>query len=121
MPLITLPFVLSSLKVVDKNTFVATGTIDADDADAYKDDEKTRQEKLEKKAIISEDGDLHPFNGKHFGNSGYSGYSMNVDKVKDLGYRPSMLDEWIWKLLDHYIEIVSNENKNIGVQGVQTR
>lgn len=70
------------------------------------------EEKLEKKAIISEDGDLHPFNGKHFGNSGYSGYSMNVDKVKDLGYRPSMLDEWIWKLLDHYIEIVSNENKS---------
>ena len=37
MPLITLPFVLSSLKVVDKNTFVATGTIDADDADAEDD------------------------------------------------------------------------------------
>ena len=29
MPLMTLPFALSSLKVVDKNTFVATGTIDA--------------------------------------------------------------------------------------------
>ena len=87
MPLMTLPFVLSSLKVVDKNTFVATGTIDATDADAYKDDEKTRKEKLEKReadkdyTVIDEVPYWH--NGQNYTNKKRTAlFLIEKDKVK---------------------------------------
>ncbi len=72
MPLMTLSFSLSSMKVVDKKTFIATGKIDACDPDAYLDDEKTRKEKLERKekekdyTVIDEVPYWH--NGQNFTN-----------------------------------------------------
>ena len=44
-----LTFPLVGLKKVSKGCYAAVGVIDANDADAYKDDEKTRKEKLEAK------------------------------------------------------------------------
>ncbi len=72
MPFMTLSFSLSSMKVVDKKTFIATGKIDACDPDAYLDDEKKRKEKLECKekekdyTVIDEVPYWH--NGQNFTN-----------------------------------------------------
>ncbi len=72
MPFMTLSFSLSSMKVVDKKTFIATGKIDACDPDAYLDDEKKRKEKLERKekekdyTVIDEVPYWH--NGQNFTN-----------------------------------------------------
>ncbi len=60
--------------------------------------------KTGKKAIIDAKGELHPFNGKHFENSGYSGCSLNLDKAKKLGCDVSELSDWIWHFLDYCIE-----------------
>ncbi|MDY2780454.1 MAG: S9 family peptidase [Bulleidia sp.] len=48
-PFMKLTFPLVGLKKVSKGCYAAVGVIDANDADAYKDDEKTRKEKLEAK------------------------------------------------------------------------
>ncbi len=48
-PFMKLTFPLAGLKKVSVGCYVAVGVIDANDADAYKDDEKTRKEKLEAK------------------------------------------------------------------------
>ncbi len=72
MQFMTLSFSLSSMKVVDKKTFIATGKIDACDPDAYLDDEKKRKEKLERKekekdyTVIDEVPYWH--NGQNFTN-----------------------------------------------------
>ena len=60
------------------------------------------------KAIYSNTGDIHPFRKEHFGTTGFS---LNLDHAKSIGYKMSKLDSWIWKLLDTYIEICKN-NKN---------
>ena len=48
-PFMKLTFPLVGLKKVSEGCYVAVGVINANDPDAYKDDEKTRKEKLEKK------------------------------------------------------------------------
>ena len=48
-PFMKLTFPLAGLKKVNEGCYVAVGVIDANDPDAYKDDEKTRKEKLEAK------------------------------------------------------------------------
>lgn len=58
------------------------------------------EEKIGKKAVISADGKLHPFNSKHFG---YSGYSYNLSKAEQTGFHMYMLKDWIYDLLDQYI------------------
>ncbi len=84
MPLVTLPFTLSSMKVVDKNTFVATGKIDANDPDAYLDDEKTRKEKLAEKekekdyTVIDEVPYWH--NGQNYTNKNRNALFVIKDK-----------------------------------------
>ncbi len=107
MPLMTLPFVLSSLKVVDKNTFVATGTIDADDADAYKDDEKTRKEKLEKKeadkdyTVIDEVPYWH--NGQNYTNKKRTAlFLIEKDKVKRISKKYENVQSFIIEDRDIY-------------------
>lgn len=51
------------------------------------------------KAIISKEGDDAPYNGE-------PEYSINVDKATTLGFRFSELQDWIYDLLDYYIELV---------------
>jgi len=45
-----------------------------------------------------------PFFAEHFGTHGYNGFSFNLDVVKAIGYYPSDLKSWLFKLLDKYIE-----------------
>lgn len=55
------------------------------------------------KAIYSEEGDIHPFRAEHFG---YSGYSYDLSNAISSGYDISELSDWIYKLLDSYIEML---------------
>lgn len=61
------------------------------------------EKKTRKKAIITDNGEMHPFNAKHFG---YSGYSFNLQAVKSIGYKPSKLKDWLWPLIDKYISLL---------------
>lgn len=51
------------------------------------------------KAIISKEGEAAPYNGE-------PEYSINTEKAKTLGFRFSVLHDWIYELLDHYIQLV---------------
>lgn len=53
------------------------------------------------KAILDENGTEAPYNGA-------SSFSMNTDVAKNLGYEFTSLHDWIYDLLDEYIEMVKN-------------
>ena len=57
------------------------------------------EEKTGMKAVIGNDGEAAPYNGE-------PEYSINTDKAKTLGYRFSTLKDWIFDLLDYYIESI---------------
>ena len=46
--------------------------------------------------VIDGNGEVAPYNGE-------PEYSINTDKAKELGYRFSDLQDWIYELLDYYI------------------
>lgn len=51
------------------------------------------------KAIFRDTGDEAPYNGE-------PEYSINTDKAKKLGFQFSNLKDWIYDLIDYYIELV---------------
>lgn len=51
-------------------------------------------------AVISEAGDPAPYNGE-------PEYSINTEKAQTAGFRFSQVSEYIYPLLDHYIELTS--------------
>lgn len=51
------------------------------------------------KTIINKEGYNAPYNGE-------PEYSISVDKANALGFRFSELQDWIYELLDYYIELV---------------
>lgn len=51
------------------------------------------------KAIISDEGEVAPYNGE-------TEYSINTEKAVMLGFQFSNLKNWIYDLLDFYIELV---------------
>ena len=57
------------------------------------------EEKTGKCAALSEQGEAAPYNGE-------PEYSINTDKAEKTGYRFSNLKDWIYELLDYYIEQV---------------
>ena len=57
------------------------------------------ESKTGSKAIIDASGENAPYNGE-------PEYSINTDKAKSLGFKFSSLREWIFDLLDYYIELV---------------
>ncbi len=65
------------------------------------------ERKSGRKAVISADGDLHPFNSKHFRNDSRNGIEFDLTNVKSAEYEPSDLREWLYPLLDKYIEMLS--------------
>lgn len=56
-------------------------------------------EKTGKEAVLSEAGEKAPYNGE-------PEYSINTDKAEKLGYKFSNIKDWIYGLLDYYIESV---------------
>jgi len=52
------------------------------------------------KAIIDAAGDVAPYNGE-------PEYSINTEKAEKLGYEFSTLKDWIYELIDYYIDLVN--------------
>ena len=61
------------------------------------------EENTGKHAILSDDGEVAPYNGE-------PEYSINTEKAEKKGYHFSNLKEWIYQLLDYYIELVNKGN-----------
>lgn len=57
------------------------------------------EKKTGTKAIIDKEGKAAPYNGE-------PEYSINTEKANALGFRFSELQDWIYELLDYYIELV---------------
>ena len=57
------------------------------------------EKKTGTKAIIDKEGDEAPYNGE-------PEYSINTEKAHALGFRFSRLNDWIYELLDYYIQLV---------------
>lgn len=74
----------------------ATGTISLREIIDYV------EEKTGHKAVLREDGDSAPYNGE-------AEYSINTEKAEKLGYSFSVLKDWIFELIDFYIEEVNRE------------
>lgn len=61
------------------------------------------ENKVGKVVILSEDGEKAPYNDE-------VEYSINTDKAMQLGYKFSHLKDWIYSLVDYYIEQVMKEH-----------
>lgn len=59
------------------------------------------EQKTGTKAIIDEEGEAAPYNGE-------PEYSINTEKAKALGFAFSALQDWIYELLDYYIQLVGH-------------
>ena len=62
-----------------------------------------------KKAIIDSAGEAAPYNGE-------VKYSINTGKAEKLGFRFSNLHDWIYELLDYYVDDVINASSAICVR-----
>lgn len=58
------------------------------------------EERTDSRAIIAPDGDTAPFNGE-------CSYGINTEKAEELGFSFSNLKDWIFDLLDYYIEFTT--------------
>ena len=63
------------------------------------------EEKTGKCAVLSGNGEEAPYNGE-------PEYSINTDKAEKMGYHFSNLKDWIYELLDYYIEQVNMEKNH---------
>lgn len=61
------------------------------------------EEKTGTTAILDASGDPAPYNGE-------PEYSINTEKAKALGFKFSTLQDWIYGLLDDYIDLVMSSN-----------
>lgn len=57
------------------------------------------EKKTGTKAIIDKEGEIAPYNGE-------PEYSINTEKAKALGFQFSVLQDWIYELLDYYIQLI---------------
>ena len=62
------------------------------------------EKKTETKAIIDSEGEAAPYNGE-------PEYSICTEKAKSLGYQFTELRDWIYELLDYYIQVVEDMDK----------
>lgn len=62
------------------------------------------EQKTGRKAALSASGEDAPYNGE-------PEYSINTEKAKTLGFQFSTLKDWIYDLLDYYIEEVKKASK----------
>lgn len=60
------------------------------------------EKKTGTKAIIDKEGENAPYNEAF-------DYSVNTEKAQKLGFRFTNLRDWIFELVDHYIELVGRE------------
>ncbi|MCM1231134.1 MAG: NAD-dependent epimerase/dehydratase family protein [Ruminococcus flavefaciens] len=58
------------------------------------------EKKTGTKAVIDKTGENAPYNGE-------PEYSINTEKAESLGFRFSKLQDWIYELLDYYIDLIA--------------
>lgn len=58
------------------------------------------EKKTGTKAIIVEEGESAPYNGE-------PEYSINTEKAQALGFEFSILQDWIYELIDYYIQLIN--------------
>ena len=61
------------------------------------------EKKTEKQAVLSNQGEVAPYNVE-------PEYSINTEKAEKVGYHFSNLKDWIYELLDYYIEQANKDN-----------
>ncbi|MBQ8170530.1 MAG: polysaccharide pyruvyl transferase family protein [Oscillospiraceae bacterium] len=61
-----------------------------------------------KTAVITPDGDPHPFRQEHFG-EGDLGCRFDLEKAKSIGYQPPTLMSWLEPLIQKYIDMINAE------------
>ena len=54
-----------------------------------------------KTVMLSKDGEVAPYNSENE-------YSINIDRAKKLGFSFTPLKDWIYELIDSYINDISN-------------
>lgn len=64
------------------------------------------EKKTEKQAVLSNQGEAAPYNGE-------PEYSINTEKAEKVGYYFSNLKDWIYELLDYYIEQANRDNETL--------
>lgn len=57
-------------------------------------------EKTGKNAVLSEDGEKAPYNNE-------PEYSINTNRTERLGFKFSNLKDWIYELIDYYINSIT--------------
>ena len=97
------------LKLLNGDTDIAYGDIDSSHAPglALSSGAVSRQgdgfaEDTLVDMLLTNNGDKAPYNGE-------SEYSINTDKAEALGFEFTTLKDWIYELIDHYIEQVKDE------------
>lgn len=60
------------------------------------------EKKTGTKAVIDKTGENAPYHGE-------PEYSINTEKAETLGFRFSTLQDWIYELLDYYIDLIDRE------------
>lgn len=60
------------------------------------------EKKTEKKAVLSAAGDAAPYNGT-------PAYSISTLKAENLGFSFTNLQDWIYDLIDYYMNLISDE------------
>jgi len=78
----------------------ATGTISLREIITYV------ENKTGKKAVLSEQGEPGPYNGE-------PEYSINTERAEILGFHFSVLNDWIYALLDRYVDLVTNISREL--------
>ena len=58
------------------------------------------EKKTGTKAIIAEEGESAPYNGE-------PEYSINTEKAQALGFEFSTLQDWIYELIDYYVQLIN--------------
>lgn len=61
------------------------------------------ESKTSKKAILSIDGDTTPYNGE-------PEYSINTNRAKSLGFQFTNINDWIFNLVDYYINLTESSS-----------
>lgn len=64
------------------------------------------EKKTEKQAVLSNQGEAAPYNGE-------PEYSINTEKAEKVRYYFSNLKDWIYELLDYYIEQANKDNETL--------
>lgn len=66
------------------------------------------ERKTGSKAVFLDTGDEAPYNGE-------PEYSINTDKAETLGFQFTNLKDWIYDLVDYYIERVKYSSASSGI------